>query len=179
MTDYTLPQRQRGAVLIVGLIMLVLITLTVTMAFNFSTSNLKAVGNMQTRNEAIAASNKSIEQLVGSWDFASAPSADEFNVDIDNNGTTDYVVKVAAPACVKATAVTIQGSHDSECPQGADGMFPASCNGTTTVYNVVWDIDATATGNGTRVRVRQGISRSMSKTECDAACPMAGGVLCP
>jgi Tfp pilus assembly protein PilX len=178
MTRPTLPQAQRGAILVVGLIMLVLITLTVTIAFNFSTSNLKAVGNMQSRNEAIAAANKGVEQVVGSWDFSSAPTADEFNVDIDNNGTTDYVVRVATPVCVKATAVTIQGSNDSECPPGADGLFPPNCAGTTSVYNVVWDIDATATGHGTQVRVRQGVSKSISKDQCNIACPPAPGTPC-
>ena len=48
---------QRGITLFVGLIMLVLITLMVTSAFTLSTSNLKSVGNMQARDEAIAAAD--------------------------------------------------------------------------------------------------------------------------
>ena len=63
----TLPKRrQGGAALIVGLIMLVLITLAVTAGFTLSNTNLKSVGNMQNRNEAVAASNRAIEEVAAS-----------------------------------------------------------------------------------------------------------------
>lgn len=181
MTRTSLPKGQRGTVLIVGLIMLVLITLMVTVAYKFSTTNLKSVGNMQSRNEATASATKAIEQVVGSWNFGTAPTADEINVDIDNNGVTDYVVKVAAPVCVKATTTTIIADLGGDCPPGADGMFhPENCPAkSVSIYNVVWDIDATATSSsGTRVRVRQGISKAISQSQCDAACPPSPGAPC-
>ncbi len=56
-------RRQQGAALLIGMIMLLLITLTVTAAFNLSSSNLKSVGNLQTRNEAVAAANRAIEEV--------------------------------------------------------------------------------------------------------------------
>ena len=79
---------QRGATLIVGLIMLVLLTLVATSAFMLSTGNLKAVGNMQFRNEATAAANMAIEQMISSA-FTNAPTGETIPVDIDNNGSTD------------------------------------------------------------------------------------------
>lgn len=172
------PADQHGAVLIVGMIMLVLITLTVTMAFRFSTSNLKAVGNMQSRNEALAAGNKALEQVVGSWDFSSTPTPDHIDVDIDNNGVTDYTVEVAAPVCIKATATTASGDAGSDCVTNLDGSTVCASTAVTKVYSVVWDVAASSTGKGTQVRLHQGISRTISQAQCDVACPPAAGTPC-
>jgi len=64
---------QRGATLVIGLIMLVLITLMMTSAFMLSSGNLRAVGNMQFRSEAMAAANLAIEQVLGTEFFRSDP----------------------------------------------------------------------------------------------------------
>jgi Tfp pilus assembly protein PilX len=179
MNPVRLPRvRQGGAVLIVSLIMLMLITMFVVIAYKFSSTNLKSVNNMQTRAEAISAANNAMEQVIGSWDFSTPPSADQINVDIDNNGSNDYVVNIAAPVCVKAVAVSTPSAADSECPTNAEGLTvcaPATAN----IYNVLWELDATATGTtGTKVRVRQGISISLTQDQCDAACPPAPGIKC-
>ncbi len=63
---------QRGATLIIGLIMIVLISLIVINAFTLSSSNFKSVVNMQIRDEASAAANQAVEQVIGS-DFTSTP----------------------------------------------------------------------------------------------------------
>jgi Tfp pilus assembly protein PilX len=176
----SLPVRQRGAVLVVGLIMLLLITLMVTAAFRLSSTNLKSVNNMQSRSEAAAAANKAVEQVIGSWDFSSPPQADEIAVDIDNNGSNDYTVDVAAPVCTKAIAVSAPSTINNECPTGADGLTICAPP-TASLYNVIFDIDATATstsGDGSKVRVHQGISRSLSQAQCDLACPPAPGSPC-
>lgn len=115
--------RQRGAALIVGLIMLVLITLTVIAGVALSHSNLKAVGNIQARNEAVAAANRAIEAVVTSLPATGplvAPVATVSNVDINNDGTVDYVVQVAAPTCVRATKSTAVASGGSG-PGGIGG----------------------------------------------------------
>jgi len=49
------PRRQRGAALIVSLIMLLLITLLAISSFTVGKSNLQIVGNMQQRAQALAA----------------------------------------------------------------------------------------------------------------------------
>jgi len=85
-------QNQRGATLIVGLIMLVLITLMVLSAFTMSSSNLKSVGNMQSRDEATAAANVALEQVL------SSPTI--FNVSVTTPITVgSYEVVVAVPEC--------------------------------------------------------------------------------
>jgi len=96
---------QRGATLIVGLIMLVLITLMVTAAFMISTGNLKAVGNMQFRNEAIAAANAASEEVLNSLltgGSTVAPPPQDLNVDL-HNGTPMYAVHIYQPTCVRAS----------------------------------------------------------------------------
>jgi hypothetical protein len=172
---------QRGAVLIVGLIVLMLITLMVTAAFKFSTYNLKSVGNMQAHNEAIAAANQGIEQMIASWDFSSPPSAANYQVDIDNNNVPDYTVAVALPTCIKATPMRIAGSKGDDCtPEqyGAGTTCPPAL-ASAIKFNVVWDVPATATSpDGTYVRVRQGISLALTKAQCNASCPPATGPSC-
>ncbi len=180
MKPFRLPHSQHGATLVVGLIMLALITVMVTSAYTVSNSNLKAVGNMQTHNESIAAANKAIEQVVNSWDFASAPMADEIRVSINNDNPINYIVKIATPACVSSS--TRAGSTDpgSELRTGIDALTNGTGNSGTTSYSVVWDVAATVSGVGTNTSlvVHQGINRTLSQTQCNAACPPAAGQPC-
>lgn len=155
--------RQKGVTLIVGLIMLILITLMVTTAFTLSTTNLKAVGNMQFRNESIAAANKAIEQYVGTYfdvNFSPPPST-TITFDVNNDGVTDYSVAVAQPVCIQSTQVA-----GAVLPgQGSSVTTPEFDN--TPYYSTLWDIDAAVTDavSGTSVRVRQGV-----RVERNAAC---------
>lgn len=159
-------RRQQGATLIVGLIMLALITLLVSSAFNLSTTNLKSVGNMQHRAEALAAANKAIEQVVSS-PFTTTPSADEITVDINNDGANDYIVAIAVPTCVSAARVA-QPAGPGTASSLSLGL-PTAVN----YYNTVWDIDATVSdvaGSSASVRVRQGVRVLLSQTQYDAVC---------
>ncbi|MDP1605973.1 MAG: pilus assembly PilX N-terminal domain-containing protein [Rhodocyclaceae bacterium] len=158
---------QRGATLVVGLIMLVLITLMVTTAFTLSTTNLKSVGNMQFRNEAIAAGNMAIESVLGS-PFTTAPSATEILVDINKDGTNDYTVSFAAPVCVRASVAA---------PPVLSSVTLLTMS-TSYTWNTVWDIGATVTptsGNpgasGTSVQIHAGTRVLLSQAQKDAVCP--------
>ena len=84
--------------------MLALITLMIMAALAIGGANFRTVTNMQFRDEAIAAANKAIDQVVGS-PFALDPAgaAETIKVDLDNNGTTDYEVDIAVPQCIRAT----------------------------------------------------------------------------
>jgi Tfp pilus assembly protein PilX len=165
MNPVALPRAQRGVTLVVGLIMLVLVTLLVTSAFILTGSNLKSVGNMQFRNEALAAANKAVEQVIGSA-FTTAPTAEDINVDIDNNGTTDYVVHMAQPQCIRAFQNSITSSSSLSLPPSMS---------TASSWNTVWDLDATVTGSensgGASMHVRQGVRVLLSQAEKDAVCP--------
>src|SRR5579864_9453925 len=95
---------QRGATLVIGMIMLVLVTLFVLAAINMSTLNLRIMGNEQSRNESIAAAQQAIEQ-VASTDFTTNPQPVTVPVDINGDGTTDYSVAVATPTCLNSVPV--------------------------------------------------------------------------
>ena len=165
MNPVALPRAQRGVTLVVGLIMLVLVTLLVTSAFILSGSNLKSVGNMQFRDEALAAANRAVEQVIGSA-FATAPGAEDINVDIDNNGTTDYVVHMAQPQCIRAFQNSITSSSSLSLPPSMS---------TSSSWNTVWDLDATVTGSensgGASMHVRQGVRILLTQAQRDAVCP--------
>jgi hypothetical protein len=157
---------QRGTTLVIALIMLGLITLLVTSAFTLSTGNIKAVGNMQMRNEALAAANKAIEQVLDT-PFTTAPSATTVDADINNDGTTDYVVVINTPTCVSATLVAAAPVSPG---MGSSVSLPIS--GPGDFYQTVWDLSANVTdpASGASVRVRQGVNVLLTQAQYDATC---------
>ena len=154
---------QRGATLVIGLIIMVLITLVVLNAFALSASNLKSVGNMQTREEVAAAANQAIELVISS-SFSDAPVAQALNVDINKDGTTDYVVEVKIPECVRAGAATSALPSDVELGEGMS---------TGSTWNTDWELDATVTdaATGAATRVRQGVRVLLNQVQKTAVCP--------
>lgn len=157
MKNHRFAARQRGITLIVGLIMLVMVTLLVISAFTLSGGNLKAVGNMQFRNEAIAAANIAIEQTLGS-PFTTVNSPNSINVDIDQDNTVDYVVDVAAPACIQAPPAPV----DLPALSGVSSNIP-----NTSDYLTLWEITATVTSQatGASVVVKQGINQRLTQSQ--------------
>lgn len=152
---------QSGVTLIVGLIMLLLISLIVAGAFSISSSNLKSVGNMQVREEGIAAANLAIEQVMSS-PFTDAPAYQEINVDINKDGTNDYLVKVETPTCTKALIATSAAATEV-------GFGPSVSD----TWNTEWDINAsvTDTASGASVRIRQGIRVRLLDAQKKLVCP--------
>ena len=152
---------QRGITLFVGLIMLILITLMVTSAFTLSTSNLKSVGNMQARDEAIAAANQAIEHVLSS-PFTTEPAAEEINVDINNDGVTDYVASIAIPICVRA-------SIESAAVK-TSGTLPSMS--TVNTYNTLWNIEATIDDakTGAKTIVQTGTRVLLTQPQKEAVC---------
>jgi len=155
------PRNQRGATLVVGLIMLVLLTLLVTSAFTLSTGSLKAVGNMQFRNEAIAAANDAIEQVL-STDFLSDPAIPDVSIDLDGDGQTDYTVSFAPPECVRASVAVFGLSSSVTLPSMT----------TATHWNTVWELDASVNDSvtGASIRIRHGVRRLLNNAQKTALC---------
>ena len=160
------PRSQRGAALVVGLIMLVLVTIMLLAALTLSTSGFRSVSNMQFREEAIAAANRAIDQVIGS-PFALDPedAAESILVDIDNDGDDDYSVDIAVPVCISATQAF--GADPSSLQ-----VSPSLTVGST--WNTVWDIRATVNpaenSGGAAVVVRAGVRYLLSEADKDAVC---------
>ena len=169
-----IPTLQRGATLVIGMIMLVLVTLFVLAAINMSTMNLRVMGNQQTRNEAVAAAQQAIEQVT-STDFTKAPVAVTVAVDVNGDGTTDYSAVVAVPVClnsipVKLTELSATDPNDTACfgsaVAGAAGIVGASGAGNSFCSNTQWEVNATvtdaATSSGTSVKLHQGVGKRVA-----------------
>jgi hypothetical protein len=142
--------RQRGATLVMGIIFLMLIMLSVTVAFRLSHNNLKAVGNIQSQAEAEASAEAAVEKLISSHAIFLAPAAT--NVPVDAYGVT---VAIAPPACMRAVAKTPNTSVDPTPALYLEGV-PLGASGYMETH---WDIAATATGGatGAKVETHQGV----------------------
>jgi Tfp pilus assembly protein PilV len=153
---------QRGAALVVSLIMLVLVTLLVIAALNLGTSNFRAVSNTQFRQEAIAAANFAIQNRISST-FDASPATSTIPVDINHDGTDDFTVYVT-PTCVSAF---IASSADPSSLSLPPSMSVAS------TWNTVWDIaaDVTNPDTGAAVVVHAGVRVLLEQAEKDQACP--------
>lgn len=157
---------QRGITLFVGLIMMVLITLMVTTAFTLSNTNLKSVGNMQSRDEAIAAANMAIEEVLSSLLTTASltpPAAQTIPVDINNDGNNDYVVSIVKPVCIRASIDTAAAL--SSVNLGA-AMSSASS------WNTLWDIEAIVDDakTGAKTTVRTGTRVLLTQAQKDKMC---------
>ena len=160
MKNITSTAAQRGATLVVGLIMLTVITLLTISAFTMSGGNLQAVGNMQHRNEAIAAANMAIEQTINinfsTIDPANYPST--VNIDIDQDNTTDYVVNINQPICLKY----------SPAPVNLGSLSGVNSNVTNSSdFLTLWEINVTAQNlaTGASVIAKQGINKRLTQAE--------------
>jgi hypothetical protein len=157
---------QRGAALIVGLIMLVLITLLVVTALNLASSGFRSVSNTQFRDEAISAANFAIQQVISSPFFLDPDEADQdIPVDLDNDGTTDYVVSIAVPQCIFVA--------EAEAGRASSLSLPVTMT-TGSTWNSVWDIQATvapeSNAGGAAVRIRTGVRVLLNQTQRDDVC---------
>jgi len=164
MTLLRLRTAQQGvATMFVTLVLLILITLMVVTAYSLSSVNLKTVGNVQMRKEAIASAEKAIEQVIDGT-FWTTTSALPIDVDVDGDDVDDYLVTIDVPTCIRATLANISAASSVTLP----GFSSASA------WNTIWVLDATATNDdsGTRVRVREGVRVLMSDADKDVFCPI-------
>lgn len=149
-----LRAQQRGVVLFIGLIMLIVMTLLAVSGIRMSTTNLKVVGNMQAHAEAINAAQQAIDNIMASVNNFYTPTAANFNVDINNDGVADYTVTVPAPNCLRMAAV--EGYSAEFAPFAPKETY--------------WNVQATATDTrtGVSVTVSQGVRVRLSSS---AGCP--------
>src|SRR5579859_740615 len=111
---------QRGATLIVSLVMLVVMTLFAISAINLSSMNLKIVGNMQSQRLMEMAAQDAIEQMVSTSTYYSlTPTAHSFTI-------SGLAVAVSAPACSRSTPATGYSATSGISPEDDDWEFVAT-----------------------------------------------------
>jgi Tfp pilus assembly protein PilX len=146
MTTTPSISRQRGATLLVSLIMLVLLTLFAVSGFNLSSVNLRIAGNFQEQKSMEAIAQQAIEQVIStSTAFSLTPTAQTVCVNgVGVACTGGYNVTVSAPVCnYWATAKGYTKKIGVLTPQDND-----------------WQIRATVTdaATGAQAAINQGIT---------------------
>lgn len=154
--------RENGVIAIfISVLMLVMISLLVMTAYNSSTINLRAAGNVQVREQAAAAAQNIIEETMsGTFTLLTTEVLDQ-PVDINNDGAADFFVDLSVPRCIQAI------------PEISGGASSVSLPGFTTVaWNTVWELEATATeiSTGASVRVVQGVRKFLTDAQKTARC---------
>lgn len=196
----SLPRRERGATLLVTLIMLIMLTLFAISAMNTSTDNLKMVGNMQERSEAFESSQSTIELAISTSAFTTTPGNAVPNpcglpnttcTDLNGDGIQDLETRLTPnPSCVQARAIKVPElqingptAQDVACvkaqEQGTFGVVQdVSTKGDSLCANTVWDISAVTLRSGTtdtssdvRVGITQGVGVRIPALEMEANCP--------
>jgi Tfp pilus assembly protein PilX len=186
--------RQRGATLFVTLIMLVVISLFLVSAMNTANTNLKVVGNMQARNEAIAVAMETIETVLSTPTFISSPTnaipnpcgatntaCKDINLDdvTTTAGALYTTVLSPQPACVtvkpiKNSELNLSNSEDLGCAAGVQQQFGVSgaVTGNSLCSNTVWEITATTTDSntGASATITQGVGVRISADDAGSSC---------
>jgi Tfp pilus assembly protein PilX len=187
------PGLQRGAALIVGMIMLILLTLFALAAYKMGKGSLEIVGNMQQRNAVVAAANDTIQQALSSIAFADSPSsvftspcqgANTLCYDTNGDGKQDVVVTLAPPACIEAqqllnAQIDITNSSQRYCligaQQGTAGIKGVPTN-ISLCSNSVWQLSATALDKTTLAQstVTEGVAVRVPTATVTTSCPGSG-----
>ena len=168
-------RKQSGLTLFVAMIILVMITLLVVSAFRVSNTNLKIVGSMQGRQEAVASAQAAIEQVLSSKFFTENPAivaATPIDVDINGDTTTDFTVTMAQPRCVRTAPVVMSNPPTKlQLDCAGSSRFPSATT-PTWCSNTIWELEATTTDRLTAAQtsVRQGVGMTVDIINAKSAC---------
>ena len=178
-------QRQRGISLVLGLIMLILLTLLAISAFQASNVNLRIAGNMQVRQETLAAAQTGIETVLSTPAFINTttpPAAKSVSL----NGASYTVDFTPAPACKSVVDIPSEdlvptNPDDFQCipsaalPGSSSGIFLASGPPSTLSLcsNTRWAVIAHVADANTSAdtTLEQGVAVRMSKAKALTNCP--------
>ena len=157
-------QRQKGATLLVGLIMLVLLTLMATTTFKLGKTNLQIVGNMQFRNETTRAAEEAVEAAISLPASVSVASA--ANIDVNADGTPDVAVAITPTLVqafvVKNSALVLTNAGQVGCALGQAQAFGVvgAATGNSLCALTLYDLRVVATqaATNTSVELHQGVA---------------------
>jgi Tfp pilus assembly protein PilX len=180
---------QRGATLFVGLIMLVVLSLFLVSSLNTSTTNLKAVGNMQTRSEALAAAQETIETVISTPTFISNPAnavpapcgaLNTTCTDLTGDGVPEFTTTLTPqPACltarpVKNAELVLTNTEDLGCAAGQQQQFgvAGAVSGDSLCATALWEIKARTVGasSAATTTVTQGVTVRINADNTTTSC---------
>lgn len=180
---------QRGATLFIALVMLVMLTMFAVSSLNSSTTNLKVVGNMQSRSEALNAAQEAIETTISTPQFIANPTnavlnpcsaANTLCTDLTGDGAPEYTTQLMpTPSCIavngiKMSELVLTNIEDLGCAAGQAQQFGVSgaVTGDSLCANTLWEITAETKGtaNAARVIVTQGVGVRISADDMATSC---------
>lgn len=179
--------KQRGVVLVIGLMMLILLTLMALAALKLGGSNFAVVANQQSRAEAIRSAEQVIEQVIANEEINLAAGANLFgtgsntvSIDVNGDSAGDYTVVVATPVCVKRQVISqatlnFSVADDLGCARSVDQAslgVEGSGSGDSICSTITWDVTATASDafQQNNVAVVQGVGQRVATTKVALVC---------
>lgn len=161
------PRGQRGATLLISLIMLVVLTLFAITAIRTGNVGLKIVGNQQAQKLMEAAAQQAIEQVVsnlGNFDAANVPTVAIAQRICVNGQPPVIVTNPSTTACTSGIPVDVQPVR---CIATRRSQFDSLTQPQATFDNT-WEIVATVTDalTGARATYHQGIKIRMLSNSC-------------
>jgi hypothetical protein len=170
-------QAQRGATLLVGLIILALLTLHAIAALNTGTTQLRIIGNVQDRRAAEAAAETAIGALIAAPAFAGDPAGTATGsraVDVDGDGRVDFDVVLTARC--RTTRPLSAAALDPLLDEDAGCLGSSTLGAGSLCAQTQWDVQAVALSaganaqTGVRSEIHQGIAIRMPAAAAVASC---------
>lgn len=184
---------QQGAVLFVGLIMLILITLIAVSAIRLANTNLLVAGNEQFQKEAEDAANYHLDLALNSPNFVDInlnPAVELPLPAFDNtaeNTNTSYKVKIDSPTCKRYRYIKkgeLVNPVDNSVPvdnlacfggssaTGITIVAAAALNDNSLCATSLWEMtaDTELPGTGAKAQVIQGIEMRIDYAKAKDAC---------
>lgn len=157
--------QERGAVLLITLVMLVILTLFVLSGIRLSNVNLRIIGNYQWQKQMEMMTDSAIEQLVSSsstFDNTAVQAGTATDQDMCNDGTV-----VAAGGCT-LTNPKIGTVSVPRCTGTSPAVGYTLKLGELTPEDNMWVINAVATdpASGAKVTVYRGVTVRMLSQHC-------------
>ena len=177
----SVQRRQRGSVLMLSVIMLMALTLLAISAIKMGMINLRAVNNLQTREEAVAAADAALSTVLSS----SLTQATGAPVAARTLTVSGVDVQVAQP-CIRSTASIVNNelplvfpTYVAECQSGKSideqatfcrclsaTEYRANDTSVSNCYRMTWEVVATVQNNwfGANISVTQGVATNLSSS---------------
>ena len=178
---------QRGSALVISIFFLLLLATLALTGLRASTTNVQIVGNMQTRQEVIAAAQMLLEQTVSTDEFATNPqgvyAAARVDGDYNGDGVSDAVAVLAeAPRCLRARSVALvdldpSNPQDAGCFASASLLNPGLLPGGggpagSLCADTEWNLQVRSTDaqTGAAITLNQGVTVRAAAVGLNAVC---------
>lgn len=174
---------QQGAVLVVVLVMLGILTIIVAAMVSTSNINFRIAGNQQYRAEARLSAQNAIEAYISNKANFEDPlptAAIDIPTDLDGDGVDEFVAVVPPPVClrsipIKLTELLVGRQDDASCygsgaVQESGLLSDQQTSGNSWCSKMMWDVQSTVDDSavtGAAVEVHQGVYlRALLGTPC-------------